>query len=252
MFSGWGQSHHPTRIIDNVPLRFDAPQEEEFAVANISPIPSSTCSPCPARLRTFLGARPIPRPAGNRAGGVGPQCYATALRKATLRSGGKRLALKNPAHSGRIPAILDLFPDAKFVFLARNPYDVFLSTRRLWLSVMPRSQVQEIQPEQVDAYILRFYSQLMKQYLADRALIPEGNLVEMRFEDLEAEPLAQLSLVYETLGLPGFSEAESAFGAYLQSVAGYQKNRYDLNGSVIATVNQHWRFAFEEWGLYSA
>jgi hypothetical protein len=28
---------HPTRLIDNIPLSFDAPQEEDFAIANMSP-----------------------------------------------------------------------------------------------------------------------------------------------------------------------------------------------------------------------
>jgi hypothetical protein len=209
----WGRRTHPTRIIDNVPLRFDAPQEEEFAVANMSPFSFLHQFTLPRQAPYFFERYALFRNLPEAELEEWTRCYLTALRKATLRSGGKRLALKNPAHSGRIPAILDLFPDAKFVFLARNPYDVYLSTRRLWQSVMPRSQVQEISQEQVDEYALRFYTQLMRQYLADRALIPEGNLVEMRFEDLEAKPLAQLHRVYDALSLPGFAEAEPAFRA---------------------------------------
>ena len=100
----------------------------------------------------------------------------------------------------------------------------------------------------MDACVLRFYVQLMQSFLEDRALIPAENLVEVRFEDLEVAPLDQLRRVYEGLGLPGFAEAEPAFRAYLTSIAGYQKNRYELTDEVIAKVNRHWKFAFDEWG----
>jgi hypothetical protein len=170
------------------------------------------------------------------------------LRKATLRTGGKRLVLKNPANSGRIRKLLKLFPDAKFVHLYRNPYDVFLSTWWAYRAVVPRSQVQEISSVQVEAHVLRFYAQLLRHYLADRALIPTRNLVEVKFEDLEVAPLVQLRHVYDGLGLPGFAQAEPAFRAYLASTAGYQKNQYELTDEVIAKVNRHWQFAFAEWG----
>jgi hypothetical protein len=176
------------------------------------------------------------------------EIYLTVLRTATLSAGGKRLVLKNPVNSGRIRKLLELFPDAKFIHVYRNPYRVFLSMMWVYKIVLPRSQVQKIGPDQVEAYVLRFYNLLMQRFLADKALIPAGNLVEVRFEDLEAAPLDQLRRVYESLNLPGFAEAEPAFRAYLASIAGYQKNQYELTDEVIAKVNRHWQFAFDAWG----
>jgi hypothetical protein len=54
--------------------------------------------------------------------------------------------------------------------------------------------------------------------------------------------------VYERLDLPGFAAAEPAFRAYLTFVSDYRKNHYELDDSAIARVNEHWRFAFDEWG----
>jgi hypothetical protein len=87
----------------------------------------------------------------------------------------------------------------------------------------------------------------MQRFLADRSLIPAGNLVEIRFEDLEPSPLAQLSYVYESLDLPGFSDAEPNFRSYIDSVSDYKKNTYEMDRSVIDKVNQHWRVAFDQW-----
>ncbi len=58
--------------------------------------------------------------------------------------------------------------------------------------------------------------------------------------------------VYGGLSLPGFAEAEPALRAYLASVQGYQKNRYQPNGDVIDKVNRHWGFVFDEWGYTPA
>lgn len=244
----WLEKGHPTRLIDNVPLRINAPQEEEFALANVTP-------------HSFLHVFSFPRQAADLFArttlfqGIAPEaliewsaCYLEILRKATLQADGKRLILKNCADTGRIRVLLELFPDAKFIHLCRNPYDLFLSTKKLWEVVLWRSQLQEIDPAEVDRLILRFHTQLTQRYLADRALIPAGNLVEVRFEELEANPLTETRRIYETLGLPGFAAADPAFRAYLASVADYKKNDYKLTADIIDQVNRHWSFAFDEWG----
>jgi len=50
------------------------------------------------------------------------------IRKVQLfRGTEKRLLLKSPVHTARIKLLLKLFPDAQFVYIHRNPYDVFRS-----------------------------------------------------------------------------------------------------------------------------
>src|SRR5260370_42416740 len=44
----------------------------------------------------------------------------------------RRLILKSPTHSCRIKTLLELFPDARFVHIVRDPYVVFPSTVNLW------------------------------------------------------------------------------------------------------------------------
>jgi hypothetical protein len=240
---------HPTREIDNIPLSLDNPEEEDVAIYNMSPYSYLYMYTFPRQARyffetyvTFFSNLPESTLAEWK------EIYLTVLRKGTLTTGGKRLVIKNCADSARIKTLLDLFPDAKFIHIYRNPYHVFRSTRYLYEVVLERSQLQEIGPDEIEAWVLRFYTQLMQRFLADKALIPAGNLVEVKYEDLEKDPLAQLRKVYETLSLPGFAEAEPAFHAYLTSIAGYQKNPQEIDDDVITEVNQHWQFALDEWG----
>jgi hypothetical protein len=239
---------HPTRLIDNIPLSFDAPQEEDYAVASMCPYSFLHSFTFPRQARDFFERYVLFDGLSQQTRTEWTRVYLTILRKATLSSGGRRLVLKSPANSGRVSALLDLFPDAKFVHMCRNPYDVFLSTMFVYETVLPRSQLQTIGRAQIEAYVLRFYAQLLQRFLHDRPLIPPGNLVEVRFEDLEVAPLDQVRRLYEVFGLPGFAEAEPAFRTYLDGVAGYQKNHYELSAETVEKVNRHWGFAFEEWG----
>lgn len=238
---------HPTREIDNIPLSLDNPEEEDLAIANMSPYSYLHMYTFPRRacyffetFITFFDKLP------ERTISEWKKMYVTVLRKATLQAGGKRLVIKNCADSARIKTLLELFPDAKFIHIYRNPYDIFRSTQHLYRVVLARAQVQEIGPEEIEAWVLRFYPQLMERLLSDKALIPAGNLVEVKYEDLETAPLAQLRRVYETLGLPGFGEAEPAFRDYLDSIADYRKLSHKvLDDETMSRLNQHWHFAFD-------
>jgi hypothetical protein len=243
------KKRHPTRDIDNIPLTVDNPEEEDVAIACMSPYSYLHGYTFPRRAQYYFETyvtRFCELPASVIAKWT--ETYLTILRKATLRTGGKRLVIKNCANSTRIGTLLDIFPDAKFIHIRRNPYSVYRSTLWLHRIVFPRAQLHEIGPAEVEAHLLRSYPQLMQRLLADRELIPDGNLVEVKYEDLEEAPLDQLRRIYETLGLPGYAEAEPAFQAYLHSIAGYKKNPYKIDDGVVAKVNRHWDFAFEALG----
>lgn len=248
MIAKQANSRYPTRLIDNMPLAFDAPQEDEFALASLSPGSFLHAFSFPRQADFFFKRYVLFDGISESALAKWIDTYLTLLRKTTLANGRKRLVVKNCANTARIKTLLGLFPDARFIHIYRNPYDVFLSTLHLYETVLPRSQLQDIDPTQIEDTVLRFYSRLMQRFLADRPIIPEGNLVEVRFEDLESSPLAQLSHVYKSLGLPGFSDTEAAFRSYIDSVSGYKKNTYEMDRSVIDKVNEHWQFAFDEWG----
>ncbi|MFC2078454.1 sulfotransferase [Candidatus Bipolaricaulota bacterium] len=239
---------YPTRLIDNIPLALDAPQEDEFALATLSPYSFVHAFTFPKQAAFFFKRYVLFEGISEVVRATWIRTYLAILRKATLRSGGRRLVTKNCGHSARIRTLLDLFPDAKFVFIHRNPYELYLSTVHTHNTVIPRSQLQDADPDQIEARVLQFYPQLMGRYLADRSLIPEGNLVEVRFEDLDASPLGQLRHVYESLGLPGYDGAEPEFRLYLDSVSDYKKNAYEMNDDIVAKVNAHWQVAFDEWG----
>jgi hypothetical protein len=246
--SGVAEVLPATRVMDNVALSLDGPLEEEFGMANLSPCSFYHQWSLPKQARYFFETYTLFHNVPETVIAQWQKAFLAILRKATLDTGGKRLVTKSPTNTARVKILLNIFPDAKFIHLYRNPYDVFLSTRNLYDTFLAITQLQAISRSEIEANILLFYTQMMQKFLAEKHLIPPENLVEVKFENLDTNPLAELRRIYERLNLPGFSIAEPALRTYIATQASYQKNRYALAKADIEKVNRHWQFAFEAWG----
>jgi hypothetical protein len=136
--------------------------------------------------------------------------YLYYLKKLTRKTKGKRLLLKNPPNTGRIPALLELFPDAKFIFIYRNPYQVYYSTVNLWKNTLERLYaLHKITDEERDKIIYGIYEKINRRYEKDKSLVSTGNLAEVRYEDLITDPCRELRKIYDELGLDGFESVEN-------------------------------------------
>jgi len=51
---------------------------------------------------------------------------------------------------------------------------------------------------------------------------------EIRFEDLEKQPLTEIEKIYCSLRLRGFESVRGKLESYLASITGYKKNVYDI------------------------
>lgn len=173
----------------------------------------------------------------------------TTFLKALTVKHGRPLVLKSPPHTARVRLLLELFPDARFVHIHRNPYDVFRSTRHLIRAVQPVFQLQRCPPLDSDDTILGVYTEIYDAYFGQRGLIPEGRLTDVGFEELERDPVGVVGSVYESLGLAGFDGLRPRLEAYLGSISGYRKNRLDgLPEPTKRRIADEWGRSFDEWG----
>ena len=163
---------------------------------------------------------------------------------------GRPTVLKSPAHTCRVRWLLPIFPEARFVHVHRNPYDVFRSTQRLWQKIRPFCQLQTpTDLHRDDERILRVYREMHRQYFLDRDRIPAGHLCEVRYEDLERRPLETLERVYTELSLPDFDKLRPRLVQYLDRTAGSQKNRHQpLPAALVRRINTEWAEVFDRWG----
>jgi hypothetical protein len=236
------------RLIDNMSWSIDSPQEEEMALGNMSPYSLYHWWSFPRNAKQYFDRYAIFKDVSSEEIETWKEKYMEVIKTATFNMQGRRLVIKNPANTGRIPILLEMFPNAKFIFLHRDPYEVFLSTRNLYKKTLPFAQLQEISDEEIDANILTFYTDMMKHYLNDRGLIPPRNLIEVGFQKLDKTPLRVMRRIYQKMNFWPYSRVRKRLIRYLDSLKGYQKNSYQISSVDIENINSHWAFAFDEWG----
>jgi hypothetical protein len=158
------------------------------------------------------------------------------------------LVLKSPGHTCRIRLLLDLFPDARFVHIHRNPYAVFQSSLHTVRKVTPWSALQRPDYSNLEDRTIRQYKEVYDAFFEERGLIPKGRLHELSFEELETDPVGQLRKLYERLNLADFERVEPVLRQYLCSLSGYKKNAFpELSAELKERIAREWRRCFDEW-----
>lgn len=236
------------RPTDNMELSVDLPQEEEFALSNMMPysyynfwfLPKNTLEYCDKYL--------VMKTADDMEIRMFKDTFIKLIKISLWNTQGTQFLSKNPPHTGRVKEILEIFPNAKFIYLMRNPYTVFESTRSFFTNTIQPLKLEDISNEEIEKNILSIYAKLYHKYEADKKFIPEGNLMEIKFEDFEADALAMTENIYQKLSIPGFNEAHEAIEKYVGGKKGYKKNKYKYDDRTVQLVEENWDFALKQWG----
>ena len=236
----------PTRPMDNVALGFKVPQEDEFAPCLMSLRSPYLGISFPRReddYARYLSFRNVPREEIEE----WKSQFLWFLKKLTLKYQ-RPLVLKSPPHTARIRVLLEMFPKARFVHIHRNPHRVFQSCRHYfdtatWFTYLQRPDVAGI-----DDRIIRRYNVLYDAFFEARKLIPHEHFHEVRFEDLERDPMREMRRLYENLRLPGFDTFEPMLRQYVDSLTEYRKNEFrELDPATRKRISNAWRRSFDEW-----
>lgn len=173
--------------------------------------------------------------------------YLHLLKLITFRNKGKQLILKSPPNTERIKYLLEMFPDAKFIYISRNPYYVFYSTINMWKKAITKFRLQNISDKQIEEIVFNEYAHLIDQYQKHKDLIPAENLIEISYDDLEAEPLTVLKNIYAELNLPDFKNAQKAFSKQFIQEKKYQKYKYEYDEQVFRIIKRRWAKYIHQW-----
>ena len=230
------------RPMDNVKIDINSVEEEEYALGNLSPYSFYHALSFPKRMRHIFDRYVIFEDVPPTVVEKWKAIYMRFLKKLTFSSGGKQLLLKNPANTSRIPVLLEMFPDAKFVHVYRNPYVVYSSTMNWLDKELVLTALQDVDEEVIREQTMINYEKMMRCYIEDRHLIPEGNLVELKFEDVEANPLAEMEQIYNQLNLELTPETHERIKALIKAMSGYRKNRYRLSKEARKEISDRWGF----------
>lgn len=272
-----------TRPMDNMSLAWDTPQEDELAMNQMS---SGTSPYAPLLFpRKEKSFRPFYRfllartssgedsdleledadaePCDPKDFERWRRAFILFLKKTQYAAGGarKRLLLKSPVHTARVRLIKSLFPKATFVFIHRHPLEVFRSAAHMADAYYWQCYLQRPRALDVQEFILHQGALLHRAYREDvaameaekgRDLKKQKRLAEVRFAELDADPVGTLRATYAALGwTEAFKKVEPAIERYRRSLVDFKKNAFPkegLSSEAEAEVRRRWRAWFEDLG----
>jgi omega-hydroxy-beta-dihydromenaquinone-9 sulfotransferase len=235
------------RPMDNMPMSWDRPQEDEFAMCLLGqPSPYATIAfpNHPPQDQLAFDLEHLPR----RQLQAWKQTFTRFLRHLSYKDP-RRLILKSPTHSCRIKVLLELFPDARFLHIVRDPYVVFSSTVNLWKSLYESHGLQQPTFAGLEDHVFSTFTHLYEQIERSKQLVPAGRFHEMRYEDLIQNPVAEMRQMYAGLQLGEFETVLPSIEKYLADNAGYQTNRYKpLDPALQAEITRRWGSVIQQYG----
>jgi len=156
--------------------------------------------------------------------------------------------LKSPPHTCRIKTLLEIFPNARFVYMTRDPIETFPSTVHLWRTLFSKQGLQRPNYEGLEERVFECFMHLHECYERDRASIASGRLMEFSFEALTADPLGTMRKLYEELLDEDFEPARLAIEQRLAERQSHSRNRYALSDDDRDRIRARWRPYFLRHG----
>ncbi len=235
------------RPTDNMELAVDLPQEEEFALTNMGPCTYYNFWFLPRKQQEYADKYLLFDDITEEKLQVFRETFLKLIKISLWNTKGTQFLSKNPPHTGRVKELVKMFPNAKFIYLMRNPYTVFESTRSFFINTIQPLKLQDITVEEMEQNILSIYTKLYHKYKADKQFVPEGNLIDVKFEDFEADAMGMTGHIYRTLDIPGFTDARADIEKYVGGKKGYKKNKYQYDERTVRLVQENWDFALRDW-----
>lgn len=215
------------RPMDNVRLGFDDPQEDEFGLMKLSEDSPLWDVVFPRGEGYFILDHPDFNPPTEHLE-AWKQNFLHFLKK-VRKDSGRTLVLKNPAHSLRIPLLLETFPRARFIHIHRHPYQVVASSLNLWHVLAKDNQlkgkIRVPSLEMVTDGLIKFYDVIER----DLKGLPEDRKCEVRFMDLENDPVGEIKRIYRKMNLNFTPEYEGLLRSFLSRERDFRKNSYTFD-----------------------
>jgi hypothetical protein len=236
-------SHRP---MDNMKAGWERPQEDEFALCMLglpSPYLTMAFPNRPPQYQEYLDLEGLSR----RELAIWKRTFHRFLQVLTYKNP-KRLVLKSPPHSCRIKVLLEMFPDARFIHIVRDPRVVFPSTVNLWKSLYRKHGLQTPTFEGLEENVFSTFTRLYQKLEEGKKLVRPNRFCELRYEDLVRDPIGEMEKLYANLGLDGFDEFLPRLKEYLDENADYETNRYELFPEQEEEIERRWGSIIRQYG----
>jgi hypothetical protein len=168
------------------------------------------------------------------------------------RGGAHRWILKAPAHMFAIPALLEVYPDAVFVQVHRDPLDAIVSVSSL-ISILRSVFSEKVDPCEVGRDALRYWSETLAVFLQQRDRFSSDRIFDLNYNDIRQDPIAAAKRLYAHFAWEFTNEAEDRMRSTLASQPRVENGFHCYNASQFGleseTVKSHFANYCQRFGL---
>lgn len=223
-----------------IPFTWNFPGEDDVGmIAMLQPRAAQWGMLFPRSMQYYLGKYALFSSASPADTAAWKKDYHYLLKKISLQNNGRRLVLKSPPHTARIKELLEMFPNASFVFIHRDPLEVYASTRRFWQVIAKHYMLGRRSGTDISTVILTQYRDMMERYRQYRPMIPAGRLAEVNYQSLVNEPLPTMQSIYKSLGLPAMEPCSERLQQFIREQSNYRRLQHQLTAEEAGLVKTY-------------
>ena len=164
------------------------------------------------------------------------------------RSPGGQWMLKAPAHMWGIDAILEVFPDARFVWCHRDPQKVVPSINSMNKVVMGMyaGDYSHLDAGEIGRAVMDWYAMSLEQGLAMREKLPQEWFVDCSQAEFVVDPMGVVTKVYDAFGMRLSDSTRDALQSHVDNnpKGKHGKHEYNLAEYGLTSELIAERFAF--------
>jgi hypothetical protein len=102
--------------------------------------------------------------------------------------------------------------------------------------------------EHLDQYVFESLLRMYDGFEKQRQELDPSRILDIRYEDLVADPVGVLEDVYQRLQLGDFTPVREIVQQYVHSQKNYQTNRHQLPPELRTEIQRRWRAYFDRYG----
>jgi len=239
----------PKRPMDEVEMGPLDPMEDEWALIRMgAPTPFLKLF-FPSRRQGFIAGTDEFIPTGKSLE-IWKERFLLLLKKITLLTG-RQIILKNPFHTPRISMLAEMFPGAKYIHIIRNPYKIVPSSINMWNIVAGENAFRGGWESPGTEATARLVEQFRKSVDENRKKLADGSFSEVRYEDLEKDPVKELKRIYRELDMEFSPEHEKKISEFMEAKKNYRKNIFNLSQEEKNIINRELEGYMKNYGYES-
>ena len=228
------------RPMDEMEVRPDSPQEDEFALLSLgarSPYEALIVPKILPEALKLTDPRDLPREEEAR----WREVFLSFLRGVSVRGSGRPIILKSPTHGARVSTLREVLPDARYILIVRDPNTNFESVVRMWRRMFETYALGPIpSDDKIREAVIVDRPRFEAKLTTATSDLPANRFAILTYEALVADPMGSIADLYTKLEMGDFATVRDAVAEELGRRKGYQAKSALPSDAWQERIRQEW------------